>query len=616
MEELSSFKPPIQATKTRTRIDRKDLPFPKLSRDINSILFSAIFNKFTSCELLRLRLVNKNWQAYIDHTILGKIPRIHSLSNALHSVYYELEPLADALVFLKDSTNPAIEKLASRLDYPEIVCTRNLVTPISNWRTRPIRKNKLIKLSSPPLQDLQRLLHEIASLSHLSNDEEQCLGLIRSQYKIFIKSICQTKGDERLKLFRGPARLYDLHKVWRIKPKEAYQIASINKYNETQKKNTYGAGAISQMNGVYFKQKLINPLFPGRHFAAYQFSDLVFGEGITTSRLLKLSNILVQDVSGKISIGTEERKCLNELKLKDSSTKEIFYKNPQLKAKYPFEEKRVTRLLQTSQSIKGKNLLNYLQSDTPHLLQERSTSVQFCLALLLCSSSNRADDFVVDEYQNIVGTDYDQVFGPPVGNKHNHPYLNLRNICLLLPQRTQPLEPSVLRQLVHMRPVQIIYNWLHGLQHYNKKHQDSIHNGWLTENDVDCCSLPVRLPLRAVLEAYRRLIDLKKAASTAETRWDIFQSIYPPIATLYEQVLLKADNDPLKAQSLLFPRGSLCWIEDFLSPNDDLFHDLQTLCWPNNEPTYLPQELTKMWLATVPKNQRPSKDAYCFITQL
>ncbi len=222
-----------------------------------------------------------------------------------------------------------------------------------------------------------------------------------------------------------------------------------------------------------------------------------------------------------------------------------------------------------------------------------------------------------DEHKRVIGIDNDQGLGPPVGIKHGHYYLNLRSILLLLPSwNEKPLESGVLRTLKRMKPAHLILEWLRELRDQNKKYETLRASGWLTEQDCEDLALPITLPLSSITETYRLLVKLKQIArQEPATRWEIFETLYPPIATLYEKLLEQTESDPLETQNLLFPQGSLCWLEELIDDNDPLFEQIIALAPTDDDPPQTPLGLAQQWLATCPLDHFPRKTQKDLLTK-
>ncbi len=527
------------------------------------------------------------------------------LDRALLDITLELDRYAKRLMVLKRSASAEIKLVADSLDYPEVVCTRDLKRSITTYG-----KKKLGPVLTKPLSDL---IEKIESISErrITRAEREAIKFLCSAYRKYITAVCESEGENRIKLLKGYARLYGLSQVWLVEQSTALIMASINEFNESQQTNSHGASAVSQISGAHIKRERINPLFPGKEAAVDLFGNRLFRQGTAATRLLKLAGVLVRSVASEVNKGSKALNRLNELKGSGKSTIKIFRDNPKLEASLKFQETRETHLLQASQTIEGPLLLDYLHKGDYLHLDNESTSIHFVLTLLLCRSDDRADNSAVDQEQRVVCFDNDRALGPPVGIKHGHPYLNLRSIFLLFSKwNDQPLEKTVLSSLQNLEPAHFILNWLGDLRNRNMRYNSLEEAGWLTASECEKLSLPICLPKSSISEISRSLLKLKEIAlQNPNSRWAFFEGLYPPIADLYQKLLAQVDNDPIKAQELLFPRGSECWLELLVDRNNPIFGEISAYAVDESkgEPC-TPIELVEHWFTTLSLNTRSKRE--------
>ncbi len=211
---------------------------------------------------------SQSYSSYINDTA--------QLETALVRITLREEPFAEILTRLRQSKHPDIESLAHLFDYPEVICTRSLEGPIKDWKVQTLRvqgrrKSALVK----PLTDLIKLMGKIQA----NGIERDDLTLLKTHYEEFLRSIRITTGEGRLRLLKGPARLYGLHKVWQVEQSRACKMASVNEYNESQQTNAYGASAVSQIDRAHIKRVRINPLRPGMEVTVDLFGKRLFRQG-------------------------------------------------------------------------------------------------------------------------------------------------------------------------------------------------------------------------------------------------------------------------------------------------------------------------------------------------
>ncbi len=543
------------------------------------------------------------------------------LELALLDILKEPDLIAPVIARLKTSACSAIKLISDRIGYPEVICTRKpkgSIYALQNTNLRGLPGPELFKPLRSLIASINRILSE-SKETRATKSEREDLQTLRTHYENFIVNVIEVKGKERLDLLKGPARLYGLEQVWLMKRHKARQRVSINKYNQPRKKNPFGAGAVFGTKELHYKCSHLNGLFPGQEVAVNFFEKRLFEQKTAVTKLIKIEGIWVRSIA-EINHGRDHLKALSNFMIedKDRSAVEFFDKYPDQKAKFLFDETRESYLVQVSLTVEGKSLLDFGNMETYAKLTDRSTSISFILSLVLRYRDGHIHNFMVDKQHQVVGIDNDQALGPAVGIQKRDPYLNLRSILLLLPEwNDQPLNPGVLQQLQDINPSEFMLQWLGDLHNQNIEYAKLKSRGAFDTIDYEKLSLPITFLYSSIAETYRLLVELKQIArQNPKTRWEIFQVLYPPIATLYEQLLTKTGNDPVATQNLLFRSGEACWIgglikeiqDDLLDPNDptemeffeDLFNELKALSSAETGSHLAPLELAQKWLDDFP----------------
>jgi TPR repeat protein/ankyrin repeat protein len=507
------------------------------------------------------------------------------LDKTLKDSASKVEPLAGVLARMKQSGNVA-------LDYPEVICTRSLKVLLAKAD---------VKMLLDPLLVITKDLQDLAQQFTTAQEKKDANTLINA-YQAFIQSVREADPKECRNLLKGCARLYGMENVYQIPRKQARTMASIDKFNQLSRTNAFGASAVNRVGDAHIKRAHVNPLKPGWEFAVDCFGRQLFKQGTTPTRFLVLKDTWVSDPFGENSRGTDKRKELAKLQVSKKDVQEIFSEHDSLRMDYPFEEIRARYLLQAGKSVNGLSLLEFLEEGDPLKLSEESASVQFCLAILLRRSDDRADNFQVDDQDAIVGIDNDHALGPVIEWQHKLLKLNLRSILLLLPQRNDPLSKGVVDRLLEVDAEELVLNWLHELDRQNAFYAGLKQQCGLTDDDFDRLSLPIAYHYSAIAETYKFLVRLKEVIAERPNagRWEIFWALYPAVAALYERILKQAGEDPLKGQNLLFPGMSPCWVQEFVDSNEPLYEELKALASDSvDESRLLPQQLAERWLADV-----------------
>ncbi|MFI5342797.1 MAG: ankyrin repeat domain-containing protein [Chlamydiales bacterium] len=477
--------------------------------------------------------------------------KISSINCIFHDSLLPLSKRSQPLFFAINKINKILN---TSFNFPE--------THLNLERDRSLKSytDQELRFKHPFFKTLNEHIDFLAE----NENKDPDIGRIKMHYIEYIVKICTSRGKLRWGFLQGDVRLlayvHALPVCLEISQREGKDIASLNSLNQLVRNNSYGANAVIEINGVFYKRKEINPLFPGIAQAAYELAIRSVGGDPPPFLLVKLDNIIV--LGGK----------------------------------------RISHIFQASKEVSGISLVDFL-NNTPHLLDTISRFTQgFILDLIFLPRDLRTDNIQVAGEMRAV--DYDSGFGPAIEDG----YLKCRTIRLLLDQpMSQPFDADYANYLLNTNINDLMIDWIASLAKYNDSLQILLEHNLFTQAEFQEFSLPITISSDAISHIYKTLSYIKKLLRKGEIRttkdsnieicqeparsssldieeaskgshtfsqnttismhrivnrqtprkyriknhWDLLQEIQPTLYRIY-RALVKKHPKPIEAQAILF----------------------------------------------------------------
>ncbi|WP_194846982.1 hypothetical protein, partial [Candidatus Neptunochlamydia vexilliferae] len=149
----------------------------------------------------------------------------------------------------------------------------------------------------------QRINQQIKKLEKAARERpdlrkhQQAIKSLIQHYHQFKQDIINQLANKRLNKLAGPVLLcQNGAPPLRLPQKLGRRLCSIGKQGQGKKTNLYGASAVTQLEGIFFKRAQFNPLSPGEEFLVKSFSTLLSPtHGSAATLLLKIKNIWTQN---------------------------------------------------------------------------------------------------------------------------------------------------------------------------------------------------------------------------------------------------------------------------------------------------------------------------------
>ena len=420
------------------------------------------------------------------------------------------------------------------------------------------------------------------------------LQKVQNTYKTYIKNCCENKGKDRRSLLKGPVRLSGYFRgkaiCKEIDRKMGRKLVSINRFNENIRSNPFGASVVykDKEREVFYKRAYRNPIRPGNEFLFHTFNTLFLGGRTTPTKLLKLENISVKDLSLHEKIEHPINEKLEEEWRQKKADKQ--YNVPYSKfiithpdcSKFFFKEIRKNYFVQASLGVRGEELNVYLDKHSIHDLEQCVSPYNYgamaLLSLIFRVDDGRGDNYMLEEPKKVlrdcVGIDNDGILPPPVRktaqNKH---IIQLRSILFLLGRRMEdPLDQELKDHLLSLNIERTFISYLKEVETYNEKKLSDV----FSSAELSQVDLPLKLSLSNLLSIYRStktiqeaLIKEKKEEEKSEKAKthsvaSLFKTLYPPVYQTYKK-LMEGGESLLNIQNLLFDPRETPYIEDVLN---------------------------------------------------
>lgn len=524
-----------------------------------------------------------------QHHLLDK----HTLSEKI--CLFTLEPskffyVLNQLITLND---PSLASILPDIKFPEELCLEKTLTPLSDYDLR------VLSAKDPLFLEMNTLISKITSKKlnkACLTETVPLLKKIAAIYKEYREELCQCTGEKRRSLLVGKARLYIKEECLLLEQERARQIVCFNQYGDIVSKNAFGAGAVAQIDDVFFKSRKGNPIKPGEEFAVHALYELISNKrGLCTTQLVKIQNIWIKK---PLTDNPEKEKKLillcnniitnieNRFLPQGVIIEKAFNENPKFEQEYPFLRTRMTRLATASSAIKGMTLHECLESKQSYFADPENFTSMCVLGLLTLASDGRSDNFIVSPYKDtnkIIGIDNDNVFNAGIisyGGKHA---LNFRYTLYLLPQMDTLLHKDFVRNFLEQDPMDIFLSFLSILK--KKEHEDEalLSKKILSKQEYSDVCLPLTLTPEAAIALFRRIKKIHTYINDNQniTHAQLLKGVFPDVGETYESLLKKTNGNILEAEKWLFDqRMRPIELEDWVD-NPALISsgDLDLLCW-------------------------------------
>ena len=289
--------------------------------------------------------------------------------------------------------------------------------------------------------------------------------LINSSVLQNLVDVLQTQGkyDENERDNRVQVKgIYGNDSVF-INQELALKLLSTNDYNDDVKANNEGTHAVVSYQGFHFKRDRLGvPLAVGMENAMYGLFQILFGEGISPSLLLRFDNVKIYKEIEKLP-DTAQRARDNE------RLKTYIESHPEHKHLFRMTQTNFT--LAAAQTVKGRNLKEFLEQveqgkASYNDLDRESFGRHIIFSILTTPTDGKAENFMVSEAGYIIGIDNDESLGLSliknlsVHNRLTTHQVGVKNILYCLPLMKEEISEQLRAQIDLINPECIILDWL------------------------------------------------------------------------------------------------------------------------------------------------------------
>lgn len=506
---------------------------------------------------------------------------------------------------LRQKKEPVLAPILKNVKFPEDLCIPETPNSLSDYNIDNLNAH------NPLFSSINKVISELDEMKKQASPETtQLLDQLIKIYAKYIEDVCESLAPEREKLLIGKARLYIDDKCYLLEQRTARKITCIDHFGKTKCNNAFGAGAVSRLGKAFFKRpRGLNPLMPGQEFAVFTLDKLLCkSSGITATQMIKVDNLWVDTINhNEFSSLTELNTCYKTLSTKacyDTNTKEGFLNgenrpgaifkeviktvkesNPDIKI--PYLHKRIQHNMLSSYGVDGENLKQALEKGTNFEIQNFTQQIIRVMITLL--SDGRSDNLMItpvgDKYW-VIGIDNDGILGQGAkfysGTHSNEVKFSL----FLLSQMKNSLDPEYVKEFLKLIPEDLFLIWLSRLEKKEKNDNELLALGIYTKQEFEELWLPLKLTPAAIYAAYQRLklIHTTIKNNPTITGWKLFKTVMPPIAAIYESLLVKTDFNVLEAEAWLFDRRNrMILLQEWLDSSQCSKEGLALLCWEDND---------------------------------
>lgn len=402
------------------------------------------------------------------------------------------------------------------------------------------------------INHIQRVYDEISKgRSGLPADNKRLTDILDNLKKLFANyktALCNSSGEAQRNLIRGLPRVYGLPNGKNcLKLEHALQLLP-----------AYGAKSViigcthivHSLNGMHWK---LDPDSPGVEFQVASLYDILVGEGIAPSRIIKVSN------------------------WKDN------------------------HFVQVSKTVEGLDL-EFILCYHPELISKIDPYNFSALSILGRVTrpndrkpNNMIGTFKVDSAGKIVSVhlsdiDSDESFSTPIvadrRNQDTH-YAGVKNVLDFFPQMHQPIHTDFRRRFLEHSPEEVVIRWLKAQLRFNDEHcAQAIERREMTEKELTWIHLPLKLVPGEACRVVASIRHIQQAMQANEnlTHWQLFEGMEPTLAAYYKSIHENHPN-PMDACVHLYESPS---IESHLLRNSRAFQHhmvLQALAGETQSPS-------------------------------
>ncbi|NGX37203.1 MAG: Phosphocholine transferase AnkX [Chlamydiae bacterium] len=441
-------------------------------------------------------------------------------------------------------------------------------------------KNAALNPSNSLFAKIQDLSSQIkGSLASISTEYSHLLKNLIRVYDNFIQDVCKASGKKRMQLLKGPARLHQLNASWEVDQKQARQMIMRSRFGQPTSTNLYGASAQCLIGETSFKKARLNPLNPGFEFATDSLNQLIMNRGSPSSRVLKIENVWIKNADGESASRHPKKQVLaQEAADRQISYEQVFQSSPELKTDFPFDETRDMAILQVSSKVKGTNLLDIMRDKRVNELDPKGFSILTLLALITRPGDGRADNYIVGQDKAVVCIDNDASYYSDFlwHDRVKQHQLGLKCVLFLFPQMQAPVHPEVRKKILSQFPEEVLIDWLKEIKSANEQSSQLTEEKLLSTEEYNDLSYPIQFykdhngklgTVSLIYNSFKKIQEVLRQNPDA-THWDLLEAVSPTLEKCYKKILDRSEQDPLKAQEILFDYRDPPAAESFLSDEE------------------------------------------------
>ncbi|MGI4851108.1 MAG: hypothetical protein ACRYGR_04140 [Janthinobacterium lividum] len=299
-----------------------------------------------------------------------------------------------------------------------------------------------------------------------------------------------------------------------ISQEKALQIISRNQKGYLVRSNAWGNHPVFADGGIHFKSTTeFDNLNPSREFAVYSFYQLLLGQGAPASTFLVLNNIETDN---------------------------------------PIEGRKKNRYVsQASATILGENFHDFFENHKKNslsFLDDESVSGLILASFLTNPRDAKLDNFIVETdltsvgKRKLISIDNDNNFFPVYNLDKGSLFVKVKNILYFEPFIKVHIAPNVKDKITTIKRDIFILHWLATLWDQDKKYQQLIKKGVISEKELrqQGISLFISLDiLREIPKNLKRIQFWLKRGASLET---IFRVLHPLTHARYQNLFIEKEN--------------------------------------------------------------------------
>jgi len=362
---------------------------------------------------------------------------------------------------------------------------------------------KALSVSLTEIAEFREQLKPGDQSQHKAMDD--ALARITACYQAFLKH----PVDSRATFYSQDIRRY-------VKPQELRGFFPPS--NNKTAVNNGNKHPVHEHKGMHLK---LDPSFPGAEFMTHSLNTIITGTGSPPTRL------------AKVCYKNQAKLYIVSKTVEGIDLEKVNRWHPEFLDKLcptNFSNMSLLSFLTDPQDGHGRNYqVQFIFDDTPQRNLVRT---------------------------KLVGIDNDLNFAIPIiANGHGHA-VDIKCMLYALPAMKRSIDKDAKAAFLKLKPATAVVEWLQKLQKQNQHYQALNEEGVLSEKEFTESKLPIKLRPDTAEQLYQKIVHIQKLlledTENTLTHNDIFKSLQPVVARVYEAMLKHYQGDAEKVMEELY----------------------------------------------------------------